>query len=64
MNLRSCKTRCFHGSENIFDGHIGIETRGASSQGYPKKQYGIQTWDASGEDIDVELLGYPLKKIG
>lgn len=56
------KLDVFLEGENIFDGHIGIETRGASSQGYPKKQYGIETWDASGEDIDVELLGYPLEE--
>ena len=42
-----------------FDGHIGIEIRGASSQMYPKKQYAVETRDSLGEDINVELLGFP-----
>lgn len=44
---------------NDYDGYIGIEIRGSSSQMYPKKQYGVETWDAAGEDIDVSLLGFP-----
>jgi spore coat protein CotH len=43
-----------------YDGHIGIEYRGATSQAlFPKKSYGVETWDASGEDIDADLLGFP-----
>ncbi len=41
------------------DGIIGIEFRGASSQSFDKKSYGLETWDSSGEDIDVSLLGMP-----
>ncbi len=44
---------------NHYNGKIGIEIRGASSQQYPKKQYGFETWDSSGEEIDVSLLGFP-----
>ena len=44
---------------NHYNGKIGIEIRGASSQQYPKKQYGFETWDSSGEEIDVSLLGLP-----
>ena len=54
------------GMENSFDdpatgynGHIGIEIRGASSQMYPKKQYAVETRDAEGENNNVELLGFP-----
>ncbi|MBN2029152.1 CotH kinase family protein [bacterium] len=44
---------------NGYDGLIGIEIRGSSSQTWPKKQYGFETRDDSDEDIDVSLLGLP-----
>jgi spore coat protein CotH len=47
------------GAPNAYDGFIGIERRGTSSQFFAKKQYGLETWDEAGEDIDVELLGLP-----
>jgi len=43
-----------------YDGHIGIEYRGATSQAlFPKKSFGVETWDALGDDIDADLLGFP-----
>ncbi len=44
---------------NGYDGLIGIEIRGSSSQTWPKKQYGFETRDDSDEDQDVSLLGLP-----
>ncbi len=44
---------------NNFDGKIGIEYRGSSSQGMPKKSYGFETWDVNGNSIDTSLLGMP-----
>jgi hypothetical protein len=44
---------------NHYNGTIGIEIRGSSSQQYPKKQYGFETRDLSGEDFAVSLLGMP-----
>jgi hypothetical protein len=44
---------------NIYDGKIGIEFRGSSSQQFPKKPFGFETWDANGEDINVSLFGWP-----
>ena len=44
---------------NAYDGPIGIELRGSSSQFYPKKQYGLETRDETGEDANIELLGLP-----
>ena len=44
---------------NVYDGHIGIEIRGASSAGYPQRPYGLETRDADGEDLNVSLLGIP-----
>ena len=42
-----------------YDGPIGIEIRGQTSQSYPKKQYGLETRDASGDNNNVSLLGLP-----
>jgi len=42
-----------------FLGSIGIEIRGSSSQSFPKKQFGLETRDASGEGIDVSILDFP-----
>ena len=43
-----------------YDGFIGIELRGSTSQTlFPKKGYGFETRDAQGKDIDVDLLGMP-----
>lgn len=44
---------------NHYNGKIGIEIRGSSSQMFPKKQYGFETWDALGNDVDVALMGMP-----
>lgn len=42
-----------------FEGHSGIEVRGSSSQSFPKKSYGLETWDALGNSIDTSLMGMP-----
>lgn len=43
-----------------FDGTIGIETRGSSSQSISdKKPYSIEVRDLLGEDLAVSLLGMP-----
>lgn len=42
-----------------YDGRIGIETRGASSQTFPKKGYGLETRNADGSNRNVELFGMP-----
>lgn len=47
---------------NDYDGIVGIELRGSSSQSFPKKQYGIETRDQLGADIDVSLLGLPAEE--
>ncbi len=45
---------------NEYDGKIGIELRGQSSQFFfDKKSYGIETRDTSGENLNVSLLGMP-----
>ena len=49
----------FQGENLIEEHNIGIEIRGSSSQYFPKKSYGFETWDESGEDLDVSLAGYP-----
>ena len=42
-----------------YNGKIGIERRGSSSQGMPKKPYGFETRDAQGNNLNVALLGMP-----
>ncbi len=42
-----------------YEGSIGIEIRGASSQSFPKKSYGFETRDENNEDLDVSLLEFP-----
>jgi hypothetical protein len=42
-----------------YNGKIGIEVRGASSQGYPQQPYAFETLDDAGQNMDVSLLGLP-----
>ena len=39
-----------------FEGKIGIEIRGKSSQSYPKKQYRFEIWGKKNNDLNVSLL--------
>lgn len=42
---------------NYYDGFVGIETRGNSTQGFDKKTYSIELWDEANEEISVNLFG-------
>jgi hypothetical protein len=44
---------------NGYDGKIGIEIRGSSSQMFPKKNYSLETRLENGENNNVSLLGLP-----
>ena len=44
---------------NEYDGHVGIEIRGASSSGYPQHPYGFETRTESGGNNNVSILGMP-----
>lgn len=44
---------------NNFIGNIAIEIRGSSSQSFPKKSYGFELQDDSGEGINSTLLDMP-----
>lgn len=44
---------------NAYDGYIGIELRGSSSQMFPKKSYALETRDSLGNNFNVQLLGMP-----
>ncbi len=44
---------------NIYNGKIGIEQRGNSSQGMPKKSYNFETRNADSTNRNVSLLGMP-----
>lgn len=47
------------GDQTLYSGKMGIEIRGSSSQAFPKKSYGFETWDAEDNDMDATLLGMP-----
>lgn len=44
---------------NIYNGTIGIEIRGSSSQMFPKKSYGLETRLPNGDNNNVSILGMP-----
>ena len=44
---------------NNYSGRIGIELRGNSTQGFPKKPYAVETQDSTGANLDVSILGMP-----
>ncbi len=44
---------------NEYNGKIGIEVRGQSSQSFPMKSYSIELRDANDEDIDQSIFGLP-----
>ncbi len=44
---------------NNYNGHIAIELRGQSSQMFPKKSYALETRTASGDNLNVSLMGMP-----
>ncbi|RYY25806.1 MAG: T9SS type A sorting domain-containing protein [Chitinophagaceae bacterium] len=47
------------GPFNNYNGKIGIELRGSSSQQFPKKSFGLETRTAAGADTNVSLLMMP-----
>ncbi|MCK3685427.1 CotH kinase family protein [Maribellus sp. YY47] len=49
----------FDDAANEYDGIIGIELRGSSSQSYPQKPYAVETRNADGSNLNVSLLGLP-----
>jgi len=47
---------------NNYNGKIGIEIRGSSSQSFPKKQYGVELRDELGNGVSAALLGMPAEE--
>lgn len=44
---------------NHYNGKIGIEIRGQSSQMFPMKSYSIELWNSSGGSVNKSLFGLP-----
>ena len=44
---------------NVYEGKVGIEIRGRYSASLPQKPYGFETRDASGNNVNISLLGMP-----
>jgi hypothetical protein len=42
-----------------FAGPAGLRIRGSSSTSFPKKQFFLEVWDDTKDDLDVSLLGMP-----
>lgn len=42
-----------------YDGQIGIERRGSSSQGFPKNNFAVETQNLDGTSLNVSVLGFP-----
>ena len=45
-----------------YNGRAGVELRGQLSANFCKRQYGLETWDAGNNDIDVPLLQLPAEE--
>lgn len=44
---------------NEFYGEIGIERRGSSSNGFPMKSYGLETWGPDSSNYNVSIFDFP-----
>lgn len=44
---------------NHYNGKIGIEIRGQSSQQFPMKSYSLELWDVNGNSVNHSLFGLP-----
>ena len=44
-------------TKNNYNGKIGIEIRGKSSQQFPMKSYSVELWDAAGASVNKSILG-------
>ncbi len=53
------KINSFSDKPNHYNGFIGIEYRGSSSQMFPKKSLGIELWDDKNNAKDASLFGMP-----
>jgi subtilisin-like proprotein convertase family protein len=42
-----------------YEGPVGIEIHGNSTQGFPKKSYDLELRDSAGNDLEIPLLGLP-----
>ena len=49
--------------QEVFSNPLGIELRGSTSRLlFPKKSYGMETWNASGEDFQTAILDFPVEE--
>lgn len=42
-----------------FQGRVGLELRGQTSLGFPKKPYNVEIWDETDDGRNVEILNFP-----
>jgi len=46
-------------SLNLYNGHIGIETRGSTSSMFPQQSYGLETRNPDSSNLNVSLFDWP-----
>ncbi len=49
----------FNQTDYTYDGPIGVELHGNSTQGFPKKSYDVEIRDSLGQDTSVAVLNLP-----
>jgi hypothetical protein len=59
INNGKDKTNNINDKPTDYNGLIGIELRGSSSQLWPKKPYGFELQDAKGDAVEASLFGFP-----
>ncbi|MCU0326385.1 MAG: CotH kinase family protein [Spirosomaceae bacterium] len=59
INNGKGKTNKITDKPTDYDGLIGIELRGSSSQMWPKKPYGFELQDAKGNALNASIFGFP-----
>lgn len=59
INNGKGKTNNLTDKPTDYNGLIGIELRGSSSQMWPKKPYGFELQDAKGNAVNASIFGFP-----
>ena len=59
INNGAGKENLINGTPTDYNGLIGIELRGSSSQMWPKKPYGFELQDVKGNSVDASIFGFP-----
>ena len=59
LNSGNSERNYLNSTDFTFNNYVGIEFRGNTSQGFPKKSYGMELRDDNGANLNFPLLGLP-----